>query len=223
MPSTYIYESETLNAPGLPPVDHLIYSVPDLETGIVAMEGLMGVRAQMGGQHPGRGSHNALIGLGEGMYLEIVAPDLTQPRPSRPRWFSLDTIASPRLVTWAMKSSHLQQRWQKAFMNGATFGSISAGARTRMDGSMLSWEFTDPETVLCDGLVPFLIDWGDSAHPADSAPLGAKLLSIRAEHPDPDGVREILRTIDGTLTVTQASTPALIARIHTSRGERELR
>jgi hypothetical protein len=183
----------------------------------------LGVRAQHGGQHLGRGSHNAVIALGEKIYLEIVAPDLHQPRPSHPRWFSLDTITSPRLVTWAMKSSRLRQRWQEAFEQGITFGGVSTGSRTRMDGSTLSWEFTDPDTILCDGVVPFLIDWGDSQHPADSAPSGAKLISFRAEHPDPERVIGILRTTGELLQVTGAPNPALVARIQTSRGQVELR
>jgi hypothetical protein len=208
---------------GFPPVDHLVYSVPDLESGVAAVEGLLGVRAQMGGQHLGRGSHNALLGLGEGMYLEIVAPDPDQPPPPRPRWFSLDTITSPRLFTWAMKSSRLHERWQEAFTQGISFGRVSTGTRTRMDGSTLSWEFTDPATVLCDGVVPFLIDWGDSPHPADSAPGGATLLSFRAEHPDPEIVAGILRATGESLSVTRGPIPALVARIQTSRGQVELR
>src|SRR5262249_11322359 len=56
-------------------VDHLAYATPDLEKGVAEIERLLGVRATPGGQHPGRGTRNALVSLGPTSYLEIVGPD----------------------------------------------------------------------------------------------------------------------------------------------------
>lgn len=41
-------------------VDHLLYATPDLNRGVEEIEKLIGVRATEGGQHPGRGTRNAL-------------------------------------------------------------------------------------------------------------------------------------------------------------------
>ena len=74
-----------------------------------------------------------------------------------------------------------------------------------------------------DGLVPFLIDWGGTAHPATSYAKGCRLMAIRAEHPDPEPVRALLAAIGSDLQVTQAPQPGLIATLDTPRGRVELR
>jgi len=71
--------------------------------------------------------------------------------------------------------------------------------------------------------LPFFIDWGRSLHPASTAPQGAKLVGLRAEHPDADLVRQMLRAIGVNLPVRVGSAPALIAQIDCPLGRVELR
>ena len=90
-------------------VDHLVYGTPDLNRGIEEIEKLLGVRATPGGKHPGRGTHNALLGLGPTTYLEIIAPDPEQPQPKTPRPFGLDGLKQPGLIAWAAKGIKLDE------------------------------------------------------------------------------------------------------------------
>jgi hypothetical protein len=81
-------------------VDHLVWGAPILEREIERLEALTGVRAAIGGRHPNEGTCNAVIRIGPAIYLEFISPDPTLPSPRRPRWFGLDTLTRPRLITW---------------------------------------------------------------------------------------------------------------------------
>jgi hypothetical protein len=204
-------------------IDHLVYATPDLQTGIDRIEKSLGVRATPGGQHPGRGTRNALLALGPAVYLEIIGPDPEQPKPAQPRPFGIDALNEPRLVTWVVKETDLEKRSSNARRAGLTLGEIIPGSRKRSDGVLLSWRYTDPRTVVADGIVPFFIDWGETPHPAASAAAGASLVDLRAEHPDADRVQRTLRQLGLDLAVRPGSRPALIATVTGPRGSVELR
>lgn len=204
-------------------VDHLVYATPDLDRAIDEIEKLIGVRATAGGQHPQWGTRNALIALGPTTYLEILGPDPEQPPPKEPRPLGLDGLKESRLVAWFVSSSDLEQVRSEAVRNGVPLGEIKSGSRRRTDGVQLSWKFTDPSAAVADGIVPFFIDWGDSPHPAHAAAKGATLVSLRAEHPEADKVREMLRRLRVDLPLEHGPTPSLIATIDSPRGRVELR
>jgi hypothetical protein len=200
-----------------PMIDHLVYGAPDLEQGIAAIEARLGVRPSPGGSHPGFGTHNALLSLGPRVYLEVIALEPSQPAPPGPRVFGLDSLTAPRLVTWAAQSSDLERR--VASSNG--LGPIVPGSRRRPDGRELSWRTAFPKGG--PGVIPLLIDWGASVHPASTSPSGGELLGLRVEHPDPERIAANLNALGAGLPVSIAPTAALVATIRTARGDVELR
>jgi hypothetical protein len=204
-------------------VDHLVYSTTDLEKSILELELRLGVRPAPGGRHLGRGTRNALLALSDTSYLELVGPDPTQPQGSVPRWLEIDSLESPRLVTWAVKEPELHKRVASARAHGVTLGEVVSGSRVGADGSHLQWQFTDPTTLVSDGIVPFFIDWGESPHPASSAPRGLLLVSLRAEHPQRITVMHSLSAVGVELPVEFGPSPSLIATLRTRRGFVELR
>ncbi len=212
-------------APGgvLAQVDHIVYATPDLQQGIDAAEKLFGVRATPGGQHPGQGTRNALIAIGPSSYLEIIGPDPEQPRPAGGRRFGIDELKAPHLLTWVAKGRSLQTFAADAKAHGVNLGAVIPGSRRRPDGAVLSWTYTDPQTVLADRLIPYFIDWGSSPHPSATAAKGVTLTGLRAEHPDAERVQKMLKQLGLDLIVTRGPDAALVATFDSPRGKVELR
>lgn len=204
-------------------IDHLVYATPDLAAGVERVERLLGVRAVPGGQHPGAGTRNALIGLGDGIYLEIIGPDPSQPKPDRARRFGIDELRAPRLVTWAAKGTDLAGILKNAKSHGLDLGQVQSGSRRRPDGVLLSWHLTVSPEPAAGGIVPFFIDWGQTPHPASTLPKGCAIVALRAEHPDAKRVEAGLSALGLNLRVDKSATPALIATIRTAHGDVELR
>jgi hypothetical protein len=204
-------------------VDHLVYAAADLDEGIAAMQRLLGVRASYGGRHPAWGTHNALAALGPKSYLEIIAPDPEYSVKGAVRPFGLDGYNRERVVGWAANGTGLETLRSMAARQGVVLGDVMSGSRRRTDGTVLTWKLTDLCCVVADGIVPFFIDWGRSSHPATFAPEGATLVALRAEHPEADRVRDMLRGLALDLQVDAGPAPALIAEIDCPKGRVALR
>ena len=95
--------------------------------------------------------------------------------------------------------------------------------RRRPDGQVIEWRLTSDPPDWPGALVPFVIDWATSPHPATSSPQGAALSQLRAEHPQPSKVVPALRALGADLAVTRGPRQALIATLETPNGTVELR
>ena len=86
-------------------LDHLVYATPDLDASVEELAERFGTEPVAGGAHPGWGTCNALVGLGTGMYLEIIGPDPTQSEPEHSRPFLIDDLPQDRLVDLGIPTS----------------------------------------------------------------------------------------------------------------------
>jgi Glyoxalase-like domain len=55
-------------------IDHVMVGASNLDRAISDFEKATGIHPVFGGKHPGRGTENALVSLGRGTYLELIAP-----------------------------------------------------------------------------------------------------------------------------------------------------
>ena len=192
-------------------IDHLIFAVPALEDGVAEIEARFGVRAEGGGQHLGQGTHNKLLALGPTTYLEIIAPDPAQPEPPGPRPYGVDRVVRSGLVGWALCCDDIERAVDQARAEGFDPGDVINGNRRTAEGTTLRWRITSNARTA--GVVPFLISWGDTPHPAASAPRGLRLESLRIEHPDPESITGVLRALGTAVPVVRADRAALIAHL----------
>jgi hypothetical protein len=202
-------------------IDHLVYAAPDLQAAVADVAQRFGVRARMGGRHVGRGTRDALLALGSQTYLEIIAPDPEQPEPAVPRPFGLDSVNRGRLVRWAVACEDIDAAVAGARGHGYDPGDVVDGHRAEPAGTVLRWRMTSGE--LADGLAPFLISWGDTEHPARSAPSGLTLEAFRIEHPDPPSLLPALTALGADAEIRQVAAAALVARLSGPNGSMELR
>lgn len=75
-------------------LDHIVVAARSLEEGSAWVEAALGVKMLPGGKHALMGTHNRVLSIGNGRYLEVIAIDPEAPPPARPRWFGLDEPAT---------------------------------------------------------------------------------------------------------------------------------
>lgn len=202
-------------APAL--LDHFILGCDDLDRGIDFVEKHTGVRAAFGGVHPGRGTRNALVSLGERKYLEIMAIDPAQHvTPQIPR---LRELKEPRIVGWAVHPADVTQLAARLREAGVAFKDPQPGSRQRPDGKVLHWKSLTLNNDH-DGLLPFFIEWSaDSLHPSADAPKGCRLVHFGAVTPQPDDLAKLATILQIALPISRGDKPALQATIVGPKGE----
>jgi len=183
-------------------LDHILLGVSDLDAGVAPA---------FGGVHPGRGTRNALLSLGERHYLEIIAPDPAQ--PDTPDRYGLKRLAAPSLVGWAAHPGSLDAFAARLRNGGLVFHGPTPGERKRPDGRLLRWRTLNLHDDKA-GLLPFFIEWSaDTVHPSADAPAGCNLLSFGLSAPGDADLRRICTLLGLDVSVAHGEKPQLHARI----------
>ena len=195
-----------------PHVDHVMLGISDLDRGIRELESLTGVRAVLGGEHPGRGTHNALVSLGTDTYIEVIAP-----RAGATVSADLADLAKLEHLTpvgWAVGASREQVE-----RGGIKTTVPRAGSRKQPSGNVLHWETFELAERLDNAL--FFIQWRDPAkHPAKTSPGGCSLGGIEFDDPKADELTRVIRALGLDFPVA-SGTPAM--RVTLRCGERTVR
>ena len=184
--------------------DHLVVGIRSLREGIGQFKHLVGVEPAVGGTHPGRGTENALVSLGPGEYLEIIAPQAeAQLSDTDAKLRDLDRLT---IVTWAVAVDNADTL--RETLKGAGFATTvpQHGARVAPSGERLEWEVLKLSDATVKG-APFFIEWSPAtAHPSTSAPAGCARNRFRIETPSAARLSALLKVLGLTsVTVTNAA------------------
>lgn len=131
-------------------IDHIVIVVHDLETAIKSYQQL-GFTVVPGGRHP-VGTHNALISLADGAYLELIA---FYEAHSKHRWWAT-LQQGGGLVDFCMQTDDLRGDTAVLRSAGVDIDDPQPLTRIRPDGYQLKWLLSIPRERH-RGVAPFLI------------------------------------------------------------------
>lgn len=194
-----------------------MYAVPDLPGGVADLAASLGVTPAAGGSHPGAGTHNALLSLGDLQYLEVIAPDPAQSLAGTLGQQIRDRNC-PEIRTWAAGTDDLDSLCDTVESLGLEYRQLDM-SRATPEGQRLEWSLLFVSGHDFGDLFPFFIDWRDSPHPATTSPGGCRLERFTIKTEAPTEMLSLLDTFDIEEIDVQPGTPRLAASMSTPNGE----
>jgi len=199
-------------------LDHLAIASETLEAGQDAVEQALGVALEPGGRHAHFATHNMLLGLENGLYLEVIAIDPASTKPDYPRWFDLDRFTGrPRPHAWVCRTDDLGQ-FTGAFPE--------AGAPVALTRGDLRWRMMVPSDGILpyDNCFPALMQWDCSDHPANRLTAsGCRLRRLVVSHPEAAALgRQLESHLPDAPVVFEPGQTGLKAEFDTPSGPRVL-
>jgi hypothetical protein len=143
-------------------VDHVIVAVHELDAAALRFSEEYGLASVEGGRHPGHGTGNRIVPLGDN-YIELMAVVDRDEASSSP----LGSWLEQRLVevgegpaALCLRTDDIQAAAERAGLRPLPM------SRTRPDGVELTWHLVALDAALTEGL-PFFIQWhvDDADHP----------------------------------------------------------
>jgi hypothetical protein len=175
-------------------IDHVVLAISDLDRGMEQLGDLCGVMPVRGGEHAHTGTENALLSMGPGAYLEVLAPQDGAQLP--PELQPLRAVTNLIPVSWAVATRNADLMSQMLRANGYTVSEPQAGSRETNEGNVIRWrtfQLTGPKV---EG-APFFIEWhAETPHPAASSPLGCPLLALELHTPHDEQLRRLMRLLN---------------------------
>ncbi|MCL6283166.1 VOC family protein [Ruegeria sp. 2012CJ41-6] len=199
-------------------LDHLAVLGTTLEEAAEHVEASLGVALGPGGQHAKYGTHNRLMGLEGGLYLEAIAIEPGVAPQEHPRWMDLDRFSGPaRLANWIIRSDDLEDELALLPMPSQRIVQLERGD--------LRWKMTVPK----DGILPFggmfpsVLQWMGRMPGGSFAPTGCTLRRLTIRHPQADDLRADLgRVLPDDRIAVETGPVGMVADFDTPSGRRVL-
>lgn len=155
-------------------VDHVLYAVGDLDDAAARLRAEHGLAALPGGRHPGWGTGNMIVPLGDS-YLELIGvvdPDEAASSPFG-RYVAEFVAQGDRPFGWCLRPDDLDAVSERLSLVPVP------GSRIRPDGTALRWRLAGLDAALGDPGLPFFIAWDSPDHPGRAeAPHAVRPLGV---------------------------------------------
>jgi glyoxalase-like protein len=135
-------------------LDHVLIAVEDLAAAGRELEARHGLASIEGGRHPGWGTANRIVPLGDS-YLELVAVvDASRAAASAfGRWVASAVFSPAASVGWAARTSDLDAVARRLKLP------IGFGSRAMPGGDQLRWRTVGIDQAAAEPSLPFFIEW----------------------------------------------------------------
>jgi hypothetical protein len=140
-------------------LDHIILVVQDLAADARRLGDALGLVVQQGGEHPGWGTHNAIVRFGSS-YLELIAVNDVEAAQKRPRGERLLQALEhgPGWLGYALGTDDIRSTADAIRARGLQVHEPDIGRRTRRDGVELRWQSANiGDQATLGGILPLLI------------------------------------------------------------------
>ena len=166
-------------------LDHIVLGVADLDAAASHLRDRFGLLAAAGGRHPGWGTANRVVPLGDS-YVELVTVVDAVEAAGSPfgRWVA-SMLAGGVAVGWAVRTDDISAIAARLGLQ------VAHGSRTNTAGERLSWQIAGIEQAAQEPGLPFFIQWGPATphpgragagHVAGDVRLGRLVVRIDEDH-----------------------------------------
>jgi hypothetical protein len=164
-------------------LDHVLLAVTDLAAAGRELQARYGLASVEGGRHPGWGTANRIVPLGDS-YLELIAvvDQAAAVDSGVGRWVAGGASRLGRPLGWAVRTSGLDMVARRLDL------AVHSGARVAPSGEVLRWRSAGMDQAAAEPSLPFFIEWaagvrlpGATAVTHPAAPAGISKLYLEGD------------------------------------------
>lgn len=160
------------SAVGAVELDHVLFTVPDLDEAAAWLERRYGLGSVAGGRHPGWGTANRIVPLASA-YIELIAVVDETEAAAAPFGHWITSAPPGRPLGWAVRTDDVDAVAARLGLE------VHPGSRVTPDGVELRWRGAAVEDSAGDPSLPFFVEWDpQTTHPSASGPADVSIAKI---------------------------------------------
>lgn len=196
-------------------LDHMAWANASMDEALAQFTQFSGVAPQPGGAHQGAGTQNAILRIGNAMYLALDAPDPSQSAVGN-NGERLLALPAPETFIFVMAVDDLEPV-EAALDREQIAHHRRRGHRRRPDGQVLESEVVVPDSPEWGAAIPNVVRWVSGSHPSADAP-GVPLVEFAVYHPRSSELADLYTRLGISVPVRHAEDFFMHTMLKGSKG-----